>query len=205
MCRGSPPRRHVAETGCSIAYSPGQGRSRPSSIRPPYRRPSLARSSSRGSPSTSSRGRSRSGATAISQSRNWGRSGAHFAAKLNNPGDLVFTDIVSIGKGFPLPGDESGLGVGIFQGKQERMSVRGTHPTLYGLILVGGVNAKVCEKLRGHGSRVDRRSRCLSFDVGIELVCPKARPLESPALARALDDSQRCRGRLHPSSSARPA
>ena len=41
--------------------------------------------------------------------------GAGFGANLNNRGDLVFAGIVPTDKGFPLPGDENGLGVGIFK------------------------------------------------------------------------------------------
>ena len=39
--------------------------------------------------------------------------GAGFGANLNNRGDLVFAGIVPTDKGFPLPDDENGLGVGI--------------------------------------------------------------------------------------------
>jgi len=68
------------------------------------------------------------------------------------------------------------------------------------LSLLGAFTRRCVAKYVTHGSRVDRGSRCLSFDVGVALVFPKARPLEPPALARALYDSQRCHGRLHPSS-----
>lgn len=41
--------------------------------------------------------------------------GAGFGVNLNNQGDLVFASIVPTDKGFPLPGDENGLGVAIFK------------------------------------------------------------------------------------------
>ncbi len=68
------------------------------------------------------------------------------------------------------------------------------------LPLLGALTRRCVARYVSHGSRVNRGSRCLSFDVGIALVFPKARLLEPPPLARALDDSQRCYGRLHPSS-----
>jgi hypothetical protein len=45
--------------------------------------------------------------------------GAGFGANLNNRGDLVFAGIVPTNKGFPLPGDENELGVGIFKANKK--------------------------------------------------------------------------------------
>jgi hypothetical protein len=45
--------------------------------------------------------------------------GAGFGANLNNRGDLVFAGIVPTDKGFPLPDDENGLGVGIFKANRK--------------------------------------------------------------------------------------
>jgi hypothetical protein len=41
--------------------------------------------------------------------------GAGFGANLNNRGDLVVAGNVPTDKGFPLPGDENGLGVVMFK------------------------------------------------------------------------------------------
>ena len=45
--------------------------------------------------------------------------GAGFGANLNDRGDLVFAGIVPTDKGFPLPDDENGLGVGIFKANRK--------------------------------------------------------------------------------------
>jgi len=45
--------------------------------------------------------------------------GAGFRANLNNRGDLVFAGIVPTDKGFPLPDDENGLGVGLFKANKK--------------------------------------------------------------------------------------